>query len=414
MPCLRAAALLSLLLALAGCGGGDAGSDDSGTAAALDAQVAASSTLKAAAPAARPTLTAAAQLGKAIFHDTSLSASGRMSCATCHAAELGHASPFSTPAAMGGAGLDRPGMRTPPSLRYLRFDGPFDAADGKRPFGGFFWDGRASTLKKQARGPLLNPDEMANRDAADVIAKLAAAPYAPRFREVFGADIFSDPDLAFKRMTLALQRYQLEDPVFAPFTSKFDEVNAGRATFTPQEANGLALFNRADKGNCAQCHVSTKPANAPGALFTDFGYDNLGVPRNPEIAANADPAFFDRGLCGDTRTDLAARTDLCGSFKVPTLRNVALRKHFFHNGVFQTLEQVIRFYARRDTSPELFYPLDASGNPVLYDDLPRSLRANVTTQLPFGRTAGGRAALTHSEIADVAAFLRTLTDGYAP
>ena len=138
------------------------------------------------------------------------------------------------------------------------------------------------------------------------------------------------------------------------------------------------------------------------------------MPRNPEIAANADPAFFDRGLCGDTRTDLAARTDLCGSFKVPTLRNVALRKHFFHNGVFETLEQVIRFYARRDTSPELFYPLDASGNPVLYDDLPKSLRANVTTQQPFGRTAGGRPALTHSEIADVAAFLRTLTDGYAP
>jgi cytochrome c peroxidase len=337
-----------------------------------------------------------------------------MSCATCHAPELGHASPFATPVALGGARLNRPGLRTPPSLRYLRFNGAFDEQGGTRPVGGFFWDGRASSLKEQARGPLLNPNEMANRDVADVVAKLAAAPYAPRFREVFGADIMSDPALAFKRMTLALQRYQLEDREFAPFSSKFDEVNAGRATFTAQEANGLALFNRADKGNCALCHASTKPANAPGALFTDFGYDNLGVPRNAEIAANSDPAFFDRGLCGDTRTDLAARTDLCGSFKVPTLRNVALRKHFFHNGVFETLEQVIRFYVRRDIDPELFYPLDASGNPVLYDDLPKALRGNVTTQMPFGRTAAQGPALTHGEIADVAAFLRTLTDGYSP
>ena len=138
------------------------------------------------------------------------------------------------------------------------------------------------------------------------------------------------------------------------------------------------------------------------------------MPRNPEIAANADPAFFDRGLCGDTRTDLAARPDLCGSFKVPTLRNVALRKNFFHNGVFQTLEEVIRFYVRRDIHPEQFYPLDANGNPVLYNDLPRAMRGNVTSLAPFGRTAAQGPALTHGEIADVAAFLRTLTDGYAP
>jgi cytochrome c peroxidase len=414
MPSSRAATALSLCLALAlaACGGG--GGDEDGASDAGRVAAAASGVGPDAARVDGSTLSAAAQLGKAIFRDPSLSASGRMSCATCHAPELGHASPFASPVAMGGARLDRPGLRTPPSLRYLRFNGAFDDAAGARPFGGFFWDGRASTLKAQARGPLLNPNEMANRDVADVVAKLAAAPYAARFRAVFGDDIMSDPPLAFKRMTLALQRYQLEDPAFAPFSSKFDEVNAGRARFTPQEANGLDLFNRPDKGNCAQCHTSTKPANAPGALFTDFGYDNLGVPRNPEIAANADPAFFDQGLCGDSRTDLAARSDLCGSFKVPTLRNVALRKRFFHNGVFETLEQVIRFYARRDSHPELFYPLDASGNPVVYNDLPRALRGNVNTQLPFGRTPAQGPALTHGEVADIAAFLRTLTDGYTP
>jgi cytochrome c peroxidase len=216
-------------------------------------------------------------------------------------------------------------------------------------------------------------------------------------------------------MTFALARYQQEDPEFAPFTSKYDAVVAGQSSFTPQELDGLALFNRADKGNCAACHSSAKPANAPGALFTDFSYDNLGVPRNAVIAANSNAAFFDGGLCGSTRTDLAARTDLCGAFKVPSLRNVALRKHFFHNGVFDSLEQVIRFYVRRDTDPNLWYSVDALGNPVPYDDIAASMRGNVnTSEGPYNRTPAQGPALTDAEIADLASFLRTLTDGYSP
>lgn len=382
--------------ALAGCGGG--GGD--GAAA------------RAPEP---PALSETAQLGEAIFHDASLSASGRMSCATCHAPERGHASPFPTPVAFGGALLDQPGIRTTPSLRYLRYGGPFDLPAGGRPRGGFDWDGRASSLQEQAAGPFLNPVEMANRDAADVVAKLAAAPYAERFRRVFGEGILRDPEAAFERMTFALQQFQREAPEFAPFTSKFDAVAAGRATFTPQEANGLALFNRADKGNCAFCHSSTKPDDAPGALFTGFRYANLGVPRNPTVAANRDPAFFDGGLCGGTRTDLAARTDLCGAFKVPSLRNVALRTRFMHNGVFDSLEQVVRFYARRDTDPQLFYPPGPDGTPNAFNDLPRELRANVLTGLaPFNRGRGQRPALTDAEVRDVVAFLHTLTDGYEP
>ena len=392
----RAATALSLMLALAGCGGGGGGDAES------------------AGPAAS-TLSETAQLGKLIFHDASLSASGRMSCATCHAAETGHASPFSTPVAYGGANLDQPGTRNSPSLRYLRFNTAFVQPAGGRPSGGFMWDGRAASLQDQARGPFLNPVEMANRDVADVVSRLAAAPYARRFRDAFGDAILRDPDAAFERMTFALQQFQLEAPEFAPFTSKFDAVAAGKASFSPQEANGLALFNRPDKGNCALCHSSTKPEHAPAALFTRFGYANLGVPRNAAIPANQDPAFFDGGLCGGTRTDLATRTDLCGAFKVPSLRNVALRKHFFHNGVFDSLEEVVRFYARRDSAPQLFYAPDARGNPVAYDDLPEALRSNVLDGMaPFKRARGMEPTLTHAEIADVVAFLHTLTDGYAP
>jgi cytochrome c peroxidase len=385
-----------LVLALTGCGGG------SGASSGTDAASAA-------------TLSPAAQLGELIFKDPSLSASGRMSCASCHDPARGHASPFDTPVAFGGANLDQAGTRNPPAIRYLRFNGAFAFAADGTPTGGFFWDGRAASLQEQARGPFLNPVEMANADVAAVVAKLAATAYAPKFRAVFGQDILGDADAAFDRMTFALQRYQQEDPDFAPFSSKFDAFTAGRATFAPQELNGLALFNRADKGNCAACHSSTKPANAPGALFTDFSFDNLGVPRNAAIPANADPASFDGGLCGGKRTDLAARTDLCGAFKVPSLRNVALRKRFFHNGAFSSLEQVIRFYVQRDTSPQLWYPLDAMGNPMPYDDVPASLRGNVnTTEGPYNRTPAQGPALTDAEIADLAAFLRTLTDGYTP
>lgn len=404
---LRAPSWRAVLGALAVCctlgacggGGGDAASSPSpGSAAADDSG-----------------LSAAARLGQRIFRDASLSASGRMACITCHDPATGHASPFAAPVAPGGANLDQQGIRTAPSLRYLRFNTSFYFAPDGTPTGGFFWDGRADSLHEQALGPLLNPRDMANADAAAVVAKLAAASYADDFRTLFGDAIFSSPEEALDRVGFALERYQLEDAEFAPFSSKYDAFVAGNAMFTPRELNGFALFNRSDKGNCAACHSSTKPANAPGALFTDFTYDNLGVPRNVAIAANADPAFHDLGLCGGTRTDLASRTDLCGAFKVPSLRNVALRKHFFHNGAFDSLEQVIRFYVRRDTDPQLWYPADATGTVTAYDDLPASLRGNVnTTEAPYDRRPGQAPALTEAEVQDLASFLRTLTDGYTP
>nr|WP_205964627.1 cytochrome c peroxidase [Ramlibacter agri] len=392
------AAISAFLIAcaLTACGGGGGGSSE--------------------APAVSDSgLSAVADLGRQIFHDPSLSASGRMSCASCHDQAFGHGSPFDTPVAMGGPNLDQPGVRNPPALGYLRFNTSFGFAADGTPTGGFFWDGRAATLQDQAREPFLNPIEMANPDTAAVVAKLAAAPYAAQFRQVFGDAILNTPDVAFDRMTFALQRYQQEDSDFAAFSSKYDAFLAGRATLTAQELNGLALFNRGDKGNCAGCHVSTKPANAPGPLFTDFTYDNLGVPRNMAIPANADSSYWDGGLCGSKRPDLATRTDLCGAFKVPSLRNVALRKHFFHNGAFSSLEDVVRFYVRRDTDPQLWYPVDAQGNVTSYNDLPAALRGNVnTTEVPYNRRPGEQPALSDSEVADLVAFLRTLSDGYTP
>jgi cytochrome c peroxidase len=373
---------------LASCGGGNGGDSPSAEA-----------------------MSAAAQLGELIFKDPSLSASGAMSCATCHDASIGHASPFTTAVAFGGATLPLSvaGLRNPPAINYLKFNGAFKFDTDGTPMGGFFWDGRVNSLAEQAKGPFLGAAEMANSDAVSVIGKLSNAVYAEQFKKVFGTNIFNDPNTAFERMAYALERYQIEDSDFAPFSSKFDAVNQGKESFTPEELRGFAWFNRTDKGNCAACHPSTKPDNAPAALFTDFSYDSLGVPRNPDIPANAVASYYDKGLCGPVRSDLSARTDLCGAFKVPSLRNVAKRNRFFHNGKFTTLQDVVNFYITRDTNPTAWYPTDPL-NVLVYNDLPALERGNVNvSEGPYNRR-GQAPTLNAQEITDLIAFLGTLSD----
>lgn len=359
----------------------------------------------------RSTLSATAQIGQKIFNDTSLSGSGRQSCASCHDASHGHAAPNALAAQLGGPLLDRQGTRQAMSIRYLATDRAFRFDSEGTPTGGFFWDGRAQSLADQAGRPFLNPNEMANTDKADVVAKLSRAAYAAEFRAVFGNTVFDDPEGAYQRMTLALQQFQLEDPAFQPYSSRYDDFLRGKARLSDAELRGLALFNAPSKGNCAACHPSGRGSDGGFPLFTDFTYDNLGVPRNPELLANEDASFFDLGLCAREGGDLASRTDLCGAFKVPSLRNVALRQAFFHNGRFKTLKEVLSFYVQRDTHPERFYPLKADGSVDKFDDLPAALRGNVnTTEAPYNRRPGDAPALSDAEVDDVIAFLRTLTD----
>jgi len=151
-----------------------------------------------------------------------------------------------------------------------------------------------------------------------------------------------------------------------------------------------------------------------GSDFTDFTYD-IRVPRNPATPANADPAYVDQGLCGPFRTDLAQRTDLCGAFKVPTLRNVAVTAPYFHNGRFKTLKEVVGFYVRRDTNPEEWYPVAADGSVRKFDDLPPQYHGNANvTEVPYNRHLGDAPALTPDEIDLVVEFLNTLTNHYQP
>lgn len=358
-------------------------------------------------------LSPVARIGEKAFVDPLLSASGRQSCASCHAPETGHAAANALAVQLGGANLDQPGLRNSQTLRYLTRNTPFGFDAEGTPTGGFFWDGRADALAQQAAGPLLGAREMANPDKASVVAKMAQTAWVSDFKAVFGENILQNVDLAFDKLTLALAQYQIEEALFHGFTSKYDAYLRGETTLTVQEARGLALFNASDKGNCASCHTSSKGTDGSYPLFTDFTYDNLGLPRNMAIPANADAGHFDLGLCG--RQDLLNRQDLCGAFKVPSLRNVALRKTYFHNSAFTNLKDALTFYVQRDTNPEKWYPRLSDGTVDKFNDLPFSLRGNVnTTEAPYNRTVGDAPALSDAEVDDVIVFLQTLTDGWHP
>jgi cytochrome c peroxidase len=257
----------------------------------------------------------------------------------------------------------------------------------------------------------MSPLEMANRDRAALAAVIEAS-YGEDLRATLGAAMPAGPQGALKAGLEALETFEQDYAAFSPYSSKYDAVLAGTAKLTAQEARGLALFNDPDKGNCAHCHPSARSATGAAPQFTDYGFVALGVPRNPAIPANRDPSFFDLGLCGPERIDLKDRAEYCGMFKAPTLRNVALRRVFFHNGVFHSLRQVMEFYVERDIRPAKWYPRDADGSVRKFNDLPAQYHDNVNVEPPFDRRPGDTPALAPSEIDDVIAFLGTLTDGY--
>jgi cytochrome c peroxidase len=367
-----------------------------------------------------PSAAAMTDIGRALFFDKSLSASGKMACASCHDPARAFGPPNDSPAQRGGSDGRRLGMRAVPSLMYTQnippftehyFDDEGDDSVDQGPAGGRTWDGRAQSAHEQARLPLFSPFEMANANIEAVVAKVRRAAYAAQFRGTFGAGVFDDAALAFKAVLLALETFQQSPTEFYPYSSKYDAWLRHETSMSGSELRGLAAFNDPARGNCARCHPSGMQQGA-FPQFTDFGYAAVGAPRNRALPVNADRRYYDLGLCGPLRTDLADRKDYCGLFRTPSLRNVATRRVFFHNGVFHRLVDVVRFYGERDTQPQKWYPLGKNGVTLKFDDLPPPYRGNVDTQPPFGRRLGDRAALSETDIGDIVAFLNTLTDGY--
>jgi cytochrome c peroxidase len=366
--------------------------------------------------AAAPDAPAVAEIGRKMFFDPALSASGKLACSTCHDPKYAYGPPPGLGIAVGGKDMKQPGTRAVPSLRYLNevpdFNEKTRFTDGDLlPGGGYTWDGRAPSIAQQASIPLLAANEMANANPLEVVAKLKASSYAAQFRECFGADVFEHADQAYAAGLAALAAFQHLPTEFYPFTSRYDAFLRGDIDLSEREERGVALFKDPKKGNCASCHLVVTRAGRP-PVFTDYDFTNVGVPRNPRIAANADPAYFDLGLCGPARQDLADHLKYCGLFRAPTLRNVALRDAFFHNGAFTNLRDVMHFYVERDLHPEKFYPSNADGTIRKFDDLPAGIPDNLEHDVPFN-LPGAEPALSNAEIEDVIAFLNTLTDGYS-
>lgn len=400
----------------------------------------------APAAAGNETLTNAEQLGKSIFFDENLSINLNQSCATCHGPEAGWAGPLSDINAAGavyeGSIPGRFGDRKPPSAAYATVS-PIFHVDKKGLFiGGNFWDGRATgevlgnPAADQALGPFLNPVEQALPDSACVVYRVCIASYLVAFEDVWGegacdiawpADIEitcaaegssvalsaedrAKSDRAYDNIGLSIAAFEDSTEVNA-FSSKYDLTKDGKIKLDKQEQQGYALFQ--GKGGCKACHPST----GQQALFTDFSFDNLGIPQNPVNPAGVAPDFLDPGLGGFLENagypEEVYRAEW-GKHKVPTLRNVDLRpgddfvKAFGHNGYFKSLEGIVHFYNTRDVKATCS-GLATEEQALAADCWPApEVAENVNSD------ELGDLGLTPEEEAAIVAFLKTLSDGYTP
>ncbi len=390
------------------------------------------------APLSAEDLSPEQQLGRMLYLDPNLSLHRNQSCNTCHALQpatvIGETQAPPTPgfvdpdnvgtgsAVSAGSPPGTKGALNTPSAGYAMFSPPFhwDADEGLY-IGGQFWNGRANSLADQAKGPPLNPVEMAMPSEWAVVTRLRENPvYVERFRAIYAIDLDRIPGkeaapagdsapegvhAGFQAMAEAIAAFE-KSRVFNRFTSKYDFVMAGLAELTEQERIGLELFN-SEKSQCAECHVTT-PSPVPGGqvlppLFTDFSFDNLGLPRNVNIPGNPAP---DLGLGG--RADIAARDPQgaeLGKQKVMGLRNIDLTPPYMHNGALRTLKQVVHFYNTRDTKPRVCADLNDPG--FGRDCWPEpEVSQNVNTD------ELGDLGLSEEDELALVAFMQTLTDGY--
>lgn len=376
-----------------------------------------------------------AVLGGRIFKDKNLSLMRNQSCESCHDPAWGFTAPDPKINAGGNVMPGSTGafaIRKPPSAAYAT-PAPvlfFDEADGTF-VGGNFWDGHATGARlgnpaaEQALNPFPGLKEQALPDIACVIYRVSRSAYANLYTSVWGTSINSihfpantdqlcgqagstialSPDeraqllREYDRIGLSIAAFE-DSPAVNAFSSKYDAYLEGKATFTAQELQGLALYE--GKALCSACH----PNAGPKALFTDYTFDNIGIPTNPlnpERIAN--PSFRDLGLGG-----FLSDPSFNGAQKVPTLRNLDKRgipggaKGFMHNGVLKSLAMVVRFYNTRDVLGDCA----TKANPKMGENcwpLPEVLENVNVDEL-------GNLGLTAQEEAAVVAYLKTLSDGY--
>lgn len=381
------------------------------------------------ASAANPPLNAEQQLGGQLYKDKNLSLNRNQACVSCHSLKVIKVSGQTavsfvdienvkkgTPVSAGSEAGAFGGLNAP-SSGYAAFSPPFHLVNKTGEYvGGQFWNGRARDLVAQAKGPLLNPAEMAMPSAWAVINRLQENPrYVGAFKKLYALDISTIPAFdanaqepvevanIYDRLAHAISEFE-RSQLFNKFTSKFDYALAGKTSLNALEAQGRALFD--GKAKCSTCHTSKLKINTNGEklppLFTDFSYTNVGTPRNTLIPNNPAPNL---GLGG--RADISANDPdgmEIGKHKVMTLRNIAVTAPYGHNGVFKTLEQVVHFRNTRDTLGNVPDNQDA-GFGVTGWPVPEVANNLNITEL-------GNLGLTVTEEKALVAFLKTLTDDY--
>ena len=374
--------------------------------AALSALLIASSSGVAADPA--ETQKAKAELGKALFFDTNLSSTRSQSCATCHNPDFGFADPRGA-ASLGADGKSL-GDRNAPTATYAHLAPRFGFKANGTPFGGQFHDGRAATLQEQAGGPPLNPAEMAMASKEEVLGRLKENPdYARTFVALYGTGVLDDAERAYDAMTDSIAAFEKTD-VFSPFDSKYDRYLRGEYKMTGEEELGMTLFFSQQFTNCNICHKLNAMPAAKNEPFTNYEYHNIGVPVNAELrAANGLGAkHVDRGLAENPalkggKSQIAAHN---GKFKTPTLRNVAVTGPYMHNGVFQDLETVVRFYNKYNSTRPADRINPETGKPWGDPEIAATVSIKELEEGP---------ALDDRRIKALVAFMKTLTDArYEP
>jgi cytochrome c peroxidase len=344
------------------------------------------------------------ELGKKLFNDVSLSKDGTQSCASCHNSSQAFIDTRVNASSIDGkivasVSLGQDGHSlgdiNVPSIAYAAFVPEFHYNKKDAVFvGGLFLDGRAKNLQAQAKQPFINPIEM-QTNSVQLVQKVKEK-YQQSMQQLYGKDIFNNPEKAFNAIANSIAAFE-KTAEFSPFNSKFDLSLKGKVKLSEQELLGQDLFIDEKKGNCAACHpVPTLKSTQQDSLFTDFTYDNLGVPANQMVRKlnQKGTKFVDNGLFNNPAVNDAG---LKGAFRVTSLRNIALTAPYMHNGVFKDLKTVVHFYNTRDVSeainPETEKPwqtaeIDATKNTEELGDL----------------------GLSDKEEQAIVAFLQTLTD----
>jgi len=343
-----------------------------------------------------------ADLGRALFFDTRLSATGNQSCSICHdplrAFSDARDNGVDGAASLGDDGVSL-GDRNAPSLSYIVLTPDFYEGKDGNYIGGFFLDGRAATMIEQAQEPILNPVEMALPSTGEVLELLRAIPtYVAAFEEFLGPTSLDSPEQALAAVATAITAFE-STAEFSPFDSRYDRYLRGELLLSQEEELGRIVFF-SELINCNRCHLLDRREHRPGEVFTNHRYHNIGVPINSQVRDKngLDQDHVDTGLLQNPRVSDATQS---GRFRVPSLRNVAVTGPYMHNGVFKELETAIIFYNRFLLGSE-------------------ESRINPETNQPWGASEIQQPVdlellrqgqpITDRRVLQLVAFLKTLTD----